>query len=431
MTGMSEKSPPAANHARRSTTCPSRSSSSCSRTAVAPTPRSARRSASPRPPCASGSSASPRPASCRSSPSPTRSSSASAGRRWSGSASTADIQPVADALAAIEEVIYVVMTAGTYDVLCEVVSTDDEELLDLVAGPHPRGARRTHHRDVRLPQARQADLLVGRALSVPTTSARTTARCRCGTTPPTTTSPRVPPCPARDVRRRDRRRRADRALDGLLPAAGPTRRLRIVVLEQEVAGFGASGRNGGWCSALFPTSWDAAGRATRRPDGALRHAPGDAGDGARGGPGRRGRGDRRGLPARRHRHAGPHPPCSSTGCGTTVATAHARGFTEEDERLLDADEASRPARRQRRPGRLLHPALRGGPPLPAGPRAGPGRRGERRADLRADPGAAPSSPGRVRDRRRHRPRRGRAARDRGLHRPARRAAARPWRRSTR
>jgi len=28
--------------------------------------------------------------------------------------------------------------------------------------------------------------------------------------------------------------------------------LRIVVLEKEVAGFGASGRNGGWCSALFP-----------------------------------------------------------------------------------------------------------------------------------------------------------------------------------
>ncbi|MGN6244553.1 MAG: NAD(P)/FAD-dependent oxidoreductase [Motilibacteraceae bacterium] len=30
--------------------------------------------------------------------------------------------------------------------------------------------------------------------------------------------------------------------------------LRIAVLEREVAGFGASGRNGGWCSALFPAS---------------------------------------------------------------------------------------------------------------------------------------------------------------------------------
>ncbi len=30
--------------------------------------------------------------------------------------------------------------------------------------------------------------------------------------------------------------------------------LRIAVLEREVAGFGASGRNGGWCSALFAVS---------------------------------------------------------------------------------------------------------------------------------------------------------------------------------
>jgi glycine/D-amino acid oxidase-like deaminating enzyme len=38
-----------------------------------------------------------------------------------------------------------------------------------------------------------------------------------------------------------------------LARADPT--LRIAVLEAEVAGFGASGRNGGWCSALFPTPW--------------------------------------------------------------------------------------------------------------------------------------------------------------------------------
>lgn len=30
--------------------------------------------------------------------------------------------------------------------------------------------------------------------------------------------------------------------------------LRVVVVEREYAGFGASGRNGGWCSALFPAS---------------------------------------------------------------------------------------------------------------------------------------------------------------------------------
>lgn len=30
--------------------------------------------------------------------------------------------------------------------------------------------------------------------------------------------------------------------------------LRVAVCEREIAGFGASGRNGGWCSALFPSS---------------------------------------------------------------------------------------------------------------------------------------------------------------------------------
>lgn len=36
--------------------------------------------------------------------------------------------------------------------------------------------------------------------------------------------------------------------------AGARPDLRIAVLEAETAGFGASGRNGGWCSALFPSS---------------------------------------------------------------------------------------------------------------------------------------------------------------------------------
>src|SRR5688500_939500 len=32
--------------------------------------------------------------------------------------------------------------------------------------------------------------------------------------------------------------------------ADPT--MQVVIVEKEIAGFGASGRNGGWCSALFP-----------------------------------------------------------------------------------------------------------------------------------------------------------------------------------
>ena len=37
-----------------------------------------------------------------------------------------------------------------------------------------------------------------------------------------------------------------------LVEADPT--VRVAVIDKEVAGFGASGRNGGWCSALFPAS---------------------------------------------------------------------------------------------------------------------------------------------------------------------------------
>jgi len=49
--------------------------------------------------------------------------------------------------------------------------------------------------------------------------------------------------------------------------------LKIVVLEAETAGFGASGRNGGWCSALFPASLDTlAGYADRAGAIAQHHA---------------------------------------------------------------------------------------------------------------------------------------------------------------
>lgn len=41
--------------------------------------------------------------------------------------------------------------------------------------------------------------------------------------------------------------------------------LRVVVVEAQIAGFGASGRNGGWCSALFPASATALARRHGRP----------------------------------------------------------------------------------------------------------------------------------------------------------------------
>jgi Lrp/AsnC family transcriptional regulator for asnA, asnC and gidA len=43
-----------------------------------------------------------------------------------------DLTPVADALAAMHEVDYVVITAGSFDLLAEVVCEDDDRLLDLL-----------------------------------------------------------------------------------------------------------------------------------------------------------------------------------------------------------------------------------------------------------------------------------------------------------
>ncbi len=45
-----------------------------------------------------------------------------------------DVRPVADALAGIDAVDYVVMTAGAHDLLAEVVCEDDEALIELLHG---------------------------------------------------------------------------------------------------------------------------------------------------------------------------------------------------------------------------------------------------------------------------------------------------------
>ncbi|WP_197287779.1 Lrp/AsnC family transcriptional regulator [Streptomyces apocyni] len=43
-----------------------------------------------------------------------------------------DLDPVADALAAMSEVEYVVLTAGSFDLMVEVVCEDDDHLLDVI-----------------------------------------------------------------------------------------------------------------------------------------------------------------------------------------------------------------------------------------------------------------------------------------------------------
>jgi Lrp/AsnC family transcriptional regulator for asnA, asnC and gidA len=43
-----------------------------------------------------------------------------------------DIEPVADALAAMDAVEYVVVTAGSFDLLIEIVCEDDDHLLEMI-----------------------------------------------------------------------------------------------------------------------------------------------------------------------------------------------------------------------------------------------------------------------------------------------------------
>ena len=54
------------------------------------------------------------------------------------------------------------------------------------------------------------------------------------------------------------------------------------MIEREIAGWGASGRNGGWCSALFPTPWSRIARehgadAARRMEAELQRTVDDVG----------------------------------------------------------------------------------------------------------------------------------------------------------
>ena len=76
-----------------------------------------------------------------------------------------DMRTVADKLAAIAEVDYVVVCAGGYDMLAEMVCTDDEHLLEPAQRPDPGHRRRRQHRNVRLSETRQTDLRLGDSMN--------------------------------------------------------------------------------------------------------------------------------------------------------------------------------------------------------------------------------------------------------------------------
>ena len=163
-----------------------------------------------------------------------------------------------------------------------------------------------------------------------------------------------------------------------LAAADPP--LRVAVLEREHVGFGASGRNGGWCSALLATG------CRRSPPGHGRdaaiamqramHATVD--EVGR----RRRRCVGRGLRQGRARSPSPAPPPSTPGWPAESTRPGRFGFGDDDLRWLTAAEIEPRCRARRHPRRAVHAALRRRPPAAPRPRARPGvhRRGVRLHD---------------------------------------------------
>ena len=76
-----------------------------------------------------------------------------------------DVERVADELALIDEVDYIVVTAGSVDLMIEVVVQDDDAPARTDEPAYPHHRRRRAHRVLRLPQARQTDLQLGCAMS--------------------------------------------------------------------------------------------------------------------------------------------------------------------------------------------------------------------------------------------------------------------------
>ena len=158
-----------------------------------------------------------------------------------------------------------------------------------------------------------------------------------------------------------------------LAAADPS--LRIVVLESETAGFGASGRNGGWCSALFPSSMAAVARRSDRDAARALHRAMTATV------------DEVGRVAAEegidcHFDKGgtitlARTPVQVERARAEVAEARAWGLGDDDLRWLSAAEASESLGATGRPRGDVHAALRRDPPGPAG--AGARRRRGRAA----------------------------------------------------
>ncbi len=214
------------------------------------------------------------------------------------------------------------------------------------------------------------------------------------------------------------------------PACGPrttssahSRRCEIVVLERELAGFGASARNGGWVSGFFsgPAARLRTPRRAAPAYAALQRAMFDTVDEIAALPARAR--DRRRLRQGRAPARSRSATRSCCACARSWRAAARTGSTSDDLRELSADELRAAGARRGGARRHVLAARRARSPRQAAQRPGRNRGASRRTHLRAharqrDPPARGADPGRRRARALGR------ARDRGLHRRPARASTR-------
>lgn len=132
--------------------------------------------------------------------------------------------------------------------------------------------------------------------------------------------------------------------------------IRIVVVDRACVGFGASGRNGGWCSALLPIGMAALARRHGRDRAILWqremfHTVDEIGHFALATAGR-------GIDPGFHKGGTitlAHDPFQQHRIEASAAEARSFDFGDEDARLLDADDAGRHCRAGRVTGALFSP----------------------------------------------------------------------------
>ena len=156
--------------------------------------------------------------------------------------------------------------------------------------------------------------------------------------------------------------------------------LRIAVLEAEIAGYGASGRNGGWCSALFPKSIGSLAEDAR-PGSGDRHAPRHAGRRSTRSAGSRPSKASTATTSRAAPSCWPAPSRSWTGPGPRPPSPRSSAW---DSSLLSAEEAQARLNATRVVGGTYTPDCARDPAGEAGAWPGRGGAASRRADLRED-----------------------------------------------